>query len=120
MKMKNKELILILSPFFLFMGNLYAGTGYGTDSGTGRAAVTADAQKDSSQRDTEITRRVRERIMQDANLSTSAKNITIVTKGGQVTLSGGVTNADEKKRVEELAKSVTGEAPVSNQTVISR
>lgn len=119
MKMKNKELILILSPFFLFMGNLYAGTGYGTGSGTG-SAVTADSQRHMSQRDSEITRRVRERIVQDGNLSTSAKNITIVTRGGQVTLSGAVGNADEKKRVEELARGVTGEAPVSNQTVISR
>ena len=119
MKMKNKELILILSPFFLFMGNLYAGTGYGTDYETG-SAMTADSQRKTSQRDTEITRRVRERIMQDANLSTSAKNITIVTRGGQVTLSGAVSNVDEKRRVEELAKGVTGQAPVSNQTVISR
>ncbi|MNL36671.1 periplasmic protein [compost metagenome] len=101
------------------MGNLYAGTGYGTDYGTG-SAVTADSQLKTSQRDTEITRRVRESIVRDANLSTSAKNITIVTRGGQVTLSGAVSNADEKRRVEELAKGVTGQAPVSNQTVISR
>ncbi|MNK90093.1 periplasmic protein [compost metagenome] len=119
MRIKNKELILILSPFFIFVGNMYANADYGkTDAN--KARVTADDQSTTSYRDTELTRQVRERIVQDGGLSTAAKNITIVTVGGKITLSGMVASQAEKEKVESIAKTVTGASSVTNQTVISR
>lgn len=116
---RNKELILILTPFVLFMGNLYANADYGQSSAN-KAHVTADDQGSTTQRDTELTRQVRERIMQDGGLSTAAKNITIVTVGGRITLSGTVATQAEKAKVESIAKTVSGASSVTNQTVISR
>jgi osmotically-inducible protein OsmY len=119
MRIKNKELILILSPLLIFVGNMYANADYGT-TGANNGRVTADDQSTLSYRDTELTRQVRERIMQDGGLSTSAKNVTIVTRGGQVTLSGLVANQNEKAKVESIAKTVSGASSVTNQTVISK
>lgn len=119
MGVKNKELILILSPLFIFVGNMYANADYGKPN-SNKPQVTADDQSTSSYRDTELTRQVRERIVQDGGLSTAAKNITIVTIGGRVTLSGAVANQAEKAKVESIAKTVSGATSVTNQTVISR
>jgi osmotically-inducible protein OsmY len=119
MKIKNKELILILSPLFIFLGNLYANADYGQTT-TDKARVTADDQSNTSYRDTELTRQVRERIYQDGGLSMAAKNITIVTVGGRVTLTGTVASQAEKEKVESIAKTVRGASSVTNQTVISR
>ena len=121
MKFRNKELALIRSPLLVFLilaGSLaHAQTGL---TGANKAAVTADDQSNSSYRDTEITRQVRERIVQDGGLSTAAKNITIVTLGGRVTLKGAVATQTEKAKVESIAKTVSGAASVTNQTVISK
>lgn len=119
MGIKNKELILILSPLLIFVGNMYANADYG-QSDANKARVTADDQGTTSYRDTELTRQVRERIVQDGGLSTAAKNITIVTVGGKITLSGTVANQAEKAKVESIAKTVSGATSVTNQTVISR
>lgn len=121
MRIKNKELILILSPLLIFVGNMYANADYGqTGTSAKSARVTADDQSTSSYRDTELTRQVRERIVQDGGLSTAAKNITIVTRGGKVTLSGTVANQAEKAKIESIARTVSGATSVTNQTVISR
>lgn len=119
MGIKNKELILILSPLLIFVGNMYANAEYGKPN-SNKARVTADDQGATSYRDTELTRQVRERLVQDGGLSTAAKNITVVTVGGRVTLTGTVANQAEKAKVESIAKTVSGATSVTNQTVISR
>lgn len=122
MKFRNKELALIQSPLLMcliFVGGTYAHAEYGQTPAS-KAGVTADDQSNSSYRDTELTRQVRERIVQDGGLSMAAKNITIVTLGGRVTLKGTVANQTEKAKVESIAKTVSGAASVTNQTVISK
>jgi hyperosmotically inducible periplasmic protein len=45
----------------------------------------------------------------------TAKNIKIITASGQVTLRGPVKTAEEKARIDQLAKSAAGGAKIDNQ-----
>ena len=47
-----------------------------------------------------------------------AQNVKIITQDGQVTLRGPVKTGDEKKRIEEIARSVAGESKVDSQLEI--
>ena len=53
--------------------------------------------------------------MKDGELSTTAKNIKIITENGQVTLRGPVKNAQEKAKIDQLAKSAAGGAKIVDQ-----
>ncbi len=70
-------------------------------------------------KDTELTRSIRERIVADRNLSMRAKNVTIISQNGLVTLKGAVANNQEQTRVEEIAKNVSGTQSVVNKTEVS-
>jgi hypothetical protein len=65
--------------------------------------------------DIELQALVRKTIVDDNSLSTSAKNVVIVVKAGEVTLRGTVPTADEKTRIETLATDVAGVSNVDNQ-----
>jgi osmotically-inducible protein OsmY len=75
---------------------------------------TSGDQSNSSD-DLKITQAVRQALMKDSELSTTAKNIKIVTANGQVTLRGPVKNAQEKAKVAQLASSAAGGARIDNQ-----
>jgi len=53
--------------------------------------------------------------MKDRELSTTAKNIKVVTANGQVTLRGPVKSAQEKAKIDQLAKSAAGGAQIDDQ-----
>lgn len=57
---------------------------------------------------------VRSAIVDDSNLSTAAHNVKIVVVNGAVTLRGPVKNANEKTRVEAIARKVAGVTKVDN------
>lgn len=82
--------------------------------------VTATDQNMNNRSDTELTRMVREKIMADSTLSAKAKNVTIVTNAGRITLRGQVTNSQEKSKVEDIAKRTSGAMGVDNQTTINK
>jgi len=75
---------------------------------------TSGDQSNSSA-DLKITQAIRQALMKDGELSTSAKNIKVITENGQVTLRGPVKTAQEKAKVDQLAKSAAGGAPIVNQ-----
>jgi hypothetical protein len=80
--------------------------------------LTADDQSTRVDR-TETIRKIRELIVDDETLSTSGKNVKIVTTDdGMVTLIGVVADNNEKYRIAELAKGVAGNSNVRNQLVI--
>jgi hyperosmotically inducible periplasmic protein len=62
-----------------------------------------------------ITQAIRQALMKDGELSTTAKNIKVITENGQVTLRGPVKNVQEKARVDHLAKSAAGGAHIVDQ-----
>ena len=45
----------------------------------------------------------------------TAKNIKIITDNGQVTLRGPVKNAQEKAKIDQLARSAAGGAKIVDQ-----
>lgn len=65
--------------------------------------------------DLKITQAIRQAVVKDAALTMTAKNVKIITAGGQVTLRGPVNTAEEKMKIEQLAKTAAGAANVDNQ-----
>lgn len=75
---------------------------------------TADDQGQSST-DIEMTRKIRQAIMDDDSLSTYAKNIKIITKDGMVTLKGPVRSLEERTSIEAKAAAIAGTGKITNQ-----
>jgi osmotically-inducible protein OsmY len=69
----------------------------------------------NSPEDLKITQTIRQAVVKDPALTMTAKNVKIITAGGQVTLRGPVNTAEEKTKIEQLAKSAAGAAKVDNQ-----
>jgi len=68
--------------------------------------------------DVDITANIRKRVV-DTKMSVNAQNVKIITQDGKVTLRGPVASADEKRQVEEIAKSVAGADKVDSQLEIA-
>jgi osmotically-inducible protein OsmY len=75
---------------------------------------TSGDQSNSSP-DLKITQAIRQALMKDGELSTTAKNIKIITANGQVTLRGPVKTAQEKSKIDQLARSAASGAKIENQ-----
>lgn len=74
-----------------------------------------------SEADRTITQRIRQALMEDASLSTNAKNIKVITINGVVTLRGPVNNEREKNSVAQKVRAVSGVRNVDNQIeIVSR
>jgi hyperosmotically inducible protein len=82
-------------------------------------SITAGEQVRGSKADVEITRKVREAIMDKDGLSTYAQNVKIVTLGGVVVLRGPVRSQDEKTLIGRLAQSIAGSGKVRNDIEVS-
>jgi hyperosmotically inducible periplasmic protein len=78
-------------------------------------ASAGAAQQSNQSSDIAITRNIRRALMKDKSLSLEAHNVTIITKGGKVTLKGRVESAAEKQTVESAASNVAGVGNVENQ-----
>ena len=79
-----------------------------------RETQTSGDQSNSSA-DLKITQAIRQALMKDSELSTTAKNVKIITNNGQVTLRGPVKTAQEKAKIDQLAKSAAGGAKIDDQ-----
>jgi hyperosmotically inducible protein len=75
---------------------------------------TSGDQSNSSA-DLKITQAIRRALMKDRELSTTTKNIKVITANGQVTLRGPVKTAQEKARVDQIARSAAGGAQIDDQ-----
>ena len=80
---------------------------------SGETQTSGDQSNSSA--DLKVTQAIRQSLMKDDTLSTTAKNIKVITENGQVTLRGPVKNAQEKAKVSQLAKSAAGGAHVVDQ-----
>ncbi len=65
--------------------------------------------------DLKVLAAVRSAIVDDDNLSISAHNVKVMVVKGAVTLRGPVKSANEKARIEELARKVVGVVSIDNQ-----
>jgi len=81
-----------------------------------KSGDTLTPQKQTnSESDLKVLAAVRSAIVDDENLSMSAHNIKIVVVNGAVTLRGPVKTSNEKVRIEELARNVTGVVSIDNR-----
>ena len=80
---------------------------------SGETKTSGDQSNSSA--DLKITQDIRRALMKDSELSTTAKNIKIITDNGQVTLRGPVKNAQEKAKIDQLARSAAGGAKIDDQ-----
>ena len=85
---------------------------------SGETKTSGDQSNNS--RDLQITQTIRQALVKDGQLSTTAKNIKVITENGQVTLRGPVKNAQEKARVSKLAKSAAGGAHIVDQLDVNK
>lgn len=77
-------------------------------------AVTPTDQLENST-DLKVTQEIRKSIMNDNSLSTYGKNVKVVTQENVVTLRGVVNSAQEKRRIETIAKQIATTKNVDNQ-----
>ena len=80
---------------------------------SGETETSGDQSNSSA--DLKITQAIRQALVKDSELSMTAKNIKVITNNGQVTLRGPVKNAQEKAKIDQLAKSAAGGAQIDNQ-----
>ena len=80
---------------------------------SGETQTSGDQSNSSA--DLKITQAIRQALMKDGELSTTAKNVKIITNNGQVTLRGPVKNAQEKAKIDQLAKSAASGAKIDDQ-----
>jgi osmotically-inducible protein OsmY len=83
-----------------------------------RASVTPLDQGEN-ERDIRISQQVRRGVLAQDDLSSSAKNVKVITADGVVTLRGPVDSAQEKNEVAQLARRVSGVKTVDNQLEIA-
>ena len=80
---------------------------------SGETKTSGDQSNSSA--DLKTTQAIRQALMKDKGLSTTAKNIKVITANGQVALRGPVKTAQEKAKIGQLARSAAGGAKIDNQ-----
>ena len=85
---------------------------------SGETQTSGDQSNNSA--DLKITQAIRQALMKDSELSMTAKNIKIITNNGQVTLRGPVKNAQEKAKIDRLARSAAGGAKIDDQLDVKK
>jgi len=83
------------------------------------STLTAGDQSES-EADRSITQQIRKAVVADSTLSTKAKNCTIVTIGGVVTLRGSVDTEVERLAIGSKADGVSGVRRVQNNLKIAQ
>lgn len=91
-------------------------TGKNERDSSGETKTPTDQSE--SPEDLKITQAIRQAVVKEESLSITAKNVKIITAGGQVTLRGPVNTAEEKAKIEAIAKSAASAATVDNQLEI--
>ena len=79
----------------------------GADTSDQREARITPFDQSEAPTDIETTRRIRQAVMQDDSLSFRAKNVTIVTNGDRVVLTGRVNTRAEADHIKDIARSIS-------------
>lgn len=82
-----------------------------------QAGLTAD-QQSQTKADLAISRKIRQAIVKDKTLSTTAHNCKVITQKGLVTLRGPVNTAAEKDAIGAIALKIAGEGNVTNELAV--
>jgi osmotically-inducible protein OsmY len=85
------------------------------DTTSGTSASPTPMDQGENQKDLAITQEIRRSLMKDDLLSTTAKNVKVITADGVVTLRGPVNTQQEKQTIQDKARQVAGVLRVDNQ-----
>jgi hyperosmotically inducible protein len=80
--------------------------------------AVADRQQNDAT-DLELTKRIRQSVMEDKGLSTYAHNVKIVAVNGTVTLNGVVNSVDEKRQIGQKAMAIAGAGRVVDELKVT-
>jgi osmotically-inducible protein OsmY len=83
----------------------------------GNTGITAGDQS-LTQKDTELTSKIRRDLLASTNLSTDGKNIKIISQEGKVTLKGEVDTRWEKEWIEKTATRDAGPNNVTSELTV--
>lgn len=92
-------------------------TGVNTRDRDDRGLTPLDQSNDPA--DIDITKKIRQAVVDDDSLSSNAKNVKIITRGGKVTLRGPVKTDAEKSAIAAKAQAVAGAESVVNELEVS-
>lgn len=81
--------------------------------------LTAEEQG-GSESDRETTKNIRRELMKNDSLTSTAKNVKVITIGGKVTLRGPVHSEQEKTAVAAAAEKMVGKGKVTNQLEVKK
>ena len=118
-----KKIVLLFSLALLMLGG-YAGTAYPAQAAPDNTGINVRDRNDATltpgdQSETEadrtLTQQIRKAVMADDSLSTTAKNIKIITINGVVTLRGPVNSPHEKETIAAKAQQIAGVNSIDNQ-----
>jgi osmotically-inducible protein OsmY len=84
----------------------------------GNATITPSDQS-NRRSDIEMTRQIRRALMKDKSLSTTARNVKVVTIDGNVTLRGPVNSEQEKTVIANKAVQIAGAGHVNDQLEVA-
>ena len=81
--------------------------------------TNTSGDQSNSSADLKTTQAIRQALMKADELSMTAKNIKVITANGHVTLRGPVNTAQEKAKIDQLAKSTAGGAQIEDQLEVT-
>jgi hypothetical protein len=77
-----------------------------------------EAEQGTSPEEMKRSASIRREISEDKSLSADARNVKVITSGSKVTLKGVVDNAQEKAKLDILARKAPGVTEVDDQLTI--
>ena len=80
---------------------------------------SGDRNVQTSAADREVVQRIRQALVSDDSLSSSAKNVTIDAKRDSVALRGSVASEQERATVAAKVRQVAGDRKVENELVVA-
>jgi osmotically-inducible protein OsmY len=120
MKSIQTRALAIATLILAASGNAWSQSGQTASAPSGAPAMEASAASPVSARKANraLRRQVYAAISKHKEIS--AGNISVVAKGGAVTLNGTVTDASQINQVAEIAKGVPGVTSVTNKLTVEK
>ncbi|MEM5294716.1 BON domain-containing protein [Burkholderia sp. JPY481] len=120
MKSIQARALAIATLILAASGSAWSQSGQTASAASGAPAMSASAAAPVSPR--QANRALRRQVYAaiGKHKEISAGNISVIAKGGAVTLSGTVTDASQINQVAEIAKGVPGVTSVTNKLTVQK
>jgi hyperosmotically inducible periplasmic protein len=83
------------------------------------SAARTSGDQSERKADRTLTQRIRQAVVKDKSLSTTAHNIKIITANGVVTLRGPVNSEQERDKIVAKAQQIAGDKQVENHLEVA-